>query len=326
MLKQIVSQADQLMRYPGGYSVALGMFDGVHLGHQRLLEVVIGEAQAAGSIPVAITFEPHPQSVLQPERAPLRIQTPEHKLKTLGGLGIGAILVHSFDREFAQLTGEAYLRGLAASVHPLRHVCVGQGFHFGHQRSGDTPLIERLGEELGFEVQVVPPVVLEDDLVSSSRIRQRIRVGDLNTVDRLLGRSYELESVVVAGDRLGRRIGFPTANLQVEGLELPPFGVYAAWIGWKGERIAGVLNLGVRPTLQQPGPQRRLEIHLFDFDGDLYGETLCVTWVKRLRTEQRFADLSSLKHQIGLDILMAREVLGQNTPTEQPVSWHTTNP
>ncbi len=306
---QIVHQADQLTRHPGGYSVALGMFDGVHLGHRRLIEAAIAESLAAGSVPVAITFEPHPQMVLQPDRAPLRIQTPEHKLETLAGLGIGAILIHRFDREFAQLTGEAYLRKLATEAHPLRHVCIGQGFHFGHLRSGDTDLIERLGRELDFGVRVIPPVVIDEEPVSSSRIRQRIRSGDLVSVDRLLGRTYQLESLVEVGDRLGRKIGFPTANLRVDGLELPPFGVYAAWVDWNGKRLAGVLNLGIRPTLRQPEPHRRLEVHLLDFDGDLYGQTLSITWVQKLRDEQRFADLQSLKAQIEIDVRMARSVL-----------------
>ena len=306
---QIVHQADQLRRHPGGYSVALGMFDGVHLGHQRLIESAIEEGLAAGSIPVAITFEPHPQTVLQPDRAPLRIQTPEHKLKSLEALGIGAILVHRFDLEFAQLTGAAYLRKLANEAHPLRHVCVGQGFHFGHLRSGDTDLIEQLGRQLNFGVRIIPPVLVDGEPVSSSRIRQRIRLGDLTSVDRLLGRTYRLESVVEEGDRLGRTIGFPTANLRVDGLELPPFGVYAAWIDWGGQKLAGVLNIGIRPTLRQPEPQRRLEVHLLDFDGDLYGQILSVTWVQKLRDEKRFADLPSLKAQIAKDVVMAGTVL-----------------
>lgn len=306
----VVQHAADLAPNPYGFSVAMGMFDGVHIGHQRLISQAVREASATGTLSVVITFEPHPQSIVQPDRVPLRIQTPEHRLRTLKDLGVGAVLVHPFTPEFSRVSGEDYLRKLAADAAPLRSLCVGLGFHFGHERSGDTALMEHLGRELGFSVTVIPPVMVDGEPVSSSRVRQRLRIGDFATVESLLGRPYRLESTVIHGDQLGRRIGFPTANLQVEGLELPPHGVYAVHVGWRGKQLPGVLNLGRRPTLNQPEPTLRLEVHLLDFDENLYGETLSIRWVKKLRDEQRFPDLSSLKAQIQQDATDAREALG----------------
>ncbi len=308
----VVSHAADLAPNPHGFSVAMGMFDGVHLGHQQLISHAVREAAATGTTSVVITFEPHPQFIVQPDRVPLRIQTPKHRLRTLQDLGVDAVLVHPFTPEFARVSGEDYLRKLAADAAPLRSLCVGLGFHFGHKRSGDTGLMEELGRELGFSVTVIPPVTLDGEPVSSSRVRQRLRAGDFDGVESLLGRPYCLESVVVHGDQLGRRIGFPTANLQVEGLELPPHGVYAVQVGWRGKQLPGVLNLGRRPTLNQPEPTLRLEVHLLDFDENLYGETLSIRWVKKLRDEQRFPDLASLKAQIQQDVTDAREALGIN--------------
>jgi riboflavin kinase / FMN adenylyltransferase len=306
----VVSQAADLAPNPRGFSAAMGMFDGVHLGHQQLIAHAVREAAATGTTSVVITFEPHPQFIIQPDRVPLRIQTPEHRLRTLENLGVGAVLVHPFTPEFSRMSGEDYLRSLATDAAPLRSLCVGLGFHFGHQRSGDTGLMQHLGRELGFSVTVIPPVLVDGEPVSSSRVRNRLRVGDFAAVESLLGRPYCLESTVVHGDQLGRRIGFPTANLQVDGLELPPHGVYAVQVGWQGILRPGVLNLGRRPTLNQPEPTLRLEVHLLDADENLYGETLSIRWVKKLRDEQRFPDLASLKAQIQQDVTDAREALG----------------
>ncbi len=306
----VVSQAVDLAPNPCGFSVALGMFDGVHLGHQQLIAEAVRQASLTGATPVVVTFEPHPQSIVQPDRVPLRIQTPDHRLRTLQALGIAAVLVHPFTPEFAQVSGEEYLRRLASDAAPLHNMCVGQGFHFGHKRSGDTALMKQLGGELGFTVTVIPPVMVDGEPVSSSRIRQRLRAGDFTGVESLLGRPYCLDAVVVHGDQLGRRIGFPTANLQVEGLALPPHGVYAVQVGWRGKELPGVLNLGLRPTLNQPEPRLRLEVHLLDADENLYGETLSIRWVKKLRDEKRLPDLASLKAQIQQDVADARQALG----------------
>lgn len=306
----VVPQAGDLAASPDGFSFAIGMFDGVHLGHQAVVASAVEHSKAQGLTPTAITFEPHPLSIIRPDRAPLRLQTPAHRIHTLAELGIRSALVHPFTREFSQETGEAYIRRLLSEVPgPIRFFSVGEGFHFGHNRSGDTHLLEVMGRQLGFEVQVVPPVLFNGDSVSSSRIRRLVREGNFPAASALLGRPYTVESTVQTGDRLGRTLGFPTANLNEEGLELPPHGVYAVWTRWRDQKVPAVLNLGVRPTLSQPLPRRRLEVHLLDFSADLYGETLSVEWGIKLRNEQRFPDISTLRLQIQRDVEAARQLL-----------------
>lgn len=306
---QVVTRVNDL-KLPGrGVCVAWGMFDGVHLGHQQLIRAAVNRSRITDSLPMVITFEPHPLAIVYPDRAPLRIQNPQQRLKTLGTLGIEAVLVHPFTLEFSKITGEEYLRTLALELPALRGIFVGQGFHFGYRRSGDFELMERLGRELGFEASALPPVTYQDEAISSSRVRQCIREGNRTAVEAMLGRVHQLEAVVEAGEQLGRKLGFPTANLPVDGLELPPNGVYAVWVEWRGKRLAGVLNLGFRPTLQDARPRRRLEVHLLDFQDDLYGETLTVEWGRKIRDEQRFSGLDTLTAQIKCDVETARTML-----------------
>ena len=292
-----------------GVCLALGMFDGVHLGHQHVIRQARIDARARGAATVVATFDPHPLTVVRPDKAPRLLQSLPQRIATLESQGADAVLVLRFDEALSRKSGEAFVRDLVAGFGGLRSFTVGQGFHFGHGRSGNVPLLRSLGRELGFSVYAVAPIHIGPEVVSSTRVRGALRDGKLGLVAELLGRPYSLAGTVVEGDRLGRSLGFPTANIPVEGLELPPFGVYAARAHHAGGEFPAAVNLGLRPTLQSPQPQLRFEAHLIGFEGDLYGHDLSVEPVRFLRPERRFANLEALKSQIARDIAAARKAL-----------------
>jgi len=293
---------------PGDRKVcaAIGVFDGVHLGHQQVLRQTLADARQCEGLPVAITFDRHPASVLAPERAPQMIYRLEKKLATLGELGFEHIYLIHFDPEFSRLTGEEFIRGLVRDFGALASICVGRNFTFGHRRSGNVALLETLGAEHGFRVHGLAAVALDGQPVSSTRIRNAIAQGDLDAAGQMLGRAYTLCGPVVAGDRLGRRIGFPTANIESTGLVTPPHGVYAARATLQGRSFRAAVNIGTRPTLEADRPVRQVEAHLLDFDGDLYGRELELNFIERLRDEMKFPDLEALKAQIRADLAAAR--------------------
>jgi riboflavin kinase / FMN adenylyltransferase len=304
----IAQQPAELPRHPRGLCVAMGMFDGVHLGHQHVIRSALLDAAAFGARTAVITFDPHPLAVVNPERAPLLLQSLPQRLRALEALGADAVLVNQFTPEFARLTGEDFVRTLVREAGPIRSFSVGQGFHFGFQRSGNVPLLHTLGAELGFQSHACAPVSIGEDRISSSLVRQSLRTGDLKRVAEYLGRPYSLAGVVRTGDRLGRQLGFPTANLDVRGLELPPFGVYAVRVRVGPRVLLAALNLGVRPTVRSAG-ELRCEIHLLDFDEDIYGREIEAAFVAKLRDEEKFAGPDALKAQIAKDVATARALL-----------------
>ncbi len=305
----VVRHAHELPRRLRGWCFALGMFDGMHLGHQHVIRSALLDAAAHGAGAAAITFDPHPLTVLRPDRAPLLLQPLSARLKAMESMGVDAVLVMEFNAAFSQLTGEAFIEQLARETGRIRSISVGNGFQFGHARSGDVPGLRALGERLGFDTNTCAAVSIGDSRVSSSRVRQCLRSGQLKEVAELLGRPYSVWGTVRPGDQLGRRIGVPTANLDVRGLELPPHGVYAVRVTRDSELHPGVLNIGVRPTIAAAG-ELRFEVHLLDFEGDLLGSNLEVRFVARLRDERRFPDLESLIRQIREDITTAGTLLG----------------
>lgn len=292
---------------PGGRRVclAIGFFDGVHLGHQQILRQTLADARQHEALALALTFDHHPNSVVAPAREPPLIYSLSQKLRVIGSLGMDALWLIHFDKAFSARPGEEFVRSLAHDFAPLRSICVGTNFLFGHKRSGNVELLRRLGTELNFSVHGLAAVSLGGKAVSSTRIRERILAGDLDAASQMLGRAYSLGGKVVPGDGLGRQLGFPTANLDVAGLALPPRGVYAAHAEVGGGRHRAVLNIGHRPTLQQPNPPLRVEVHLLDFSGDLYGKEIEVVFVEKLRDEKKFGSLAELREQIARDILDA---------------------
>jgi riboflavin kinase/FMN adenylyltransferase len=291
------------------FCVCIGFFDGVHIGHQQIIRQTLADARLYEARPLVITFDKHPNTVVAPERVPPLIYSPPQKLHAIENLGVEDVLLFHFDKALSQRTGGEFIRQLASDLGSLRSVCVGANFVFGHRRSGNVELLERLGGELGFIVHGMAAVALDETPVSSTRIRGAIRSGNLDFASQMLGRTYSISGEVLRGDALGRQLGFPTANIDFTGRVLPPNGVYAihAIVGQKRHR--GVLNIGVRPTLRNPNPELRVEAHLLDFEGDLYGHELEVILRRKLREERQFSGLDELKRQIQLDVENARSAL-----------------
>src|SRR5882724_1128421 len=286
--------------------LAIGFFDGVHLGHQQIVRQTIGNARQHEAISLVITFDRHPNAIVAPDRVPLLIYSLPQKLRAIEALGVETLLLIHFDKQFSQQTGEAFIRGLARDLGALQSICVGANFVFGHKRGGDVELLKKLGEELRFTVHGLAAVALDGKAVSSTRVRQAIQAGELDAASQMLGRAYSLAGNVVRGDGLGKQLGFPTANVDVKGLVLPPRGVYAVQAEADNRTWRAVLNIGIRPTLQNPNPQMQVEAHLLDFQGDLYDHQLEITFVEKLREEKKFGSLTDLRDQIARDIQEAQ--------------------
>lgn len=296
--------------------LAIGVFDGLHLGHQKIIRQTIADARETGAHAVVVTFDRHPSAIVAPEREPGWIYSPNQKFRVLAALGADATLVLTFDEAFSRQTGSEFIHLLARSGR-LQSISVGANFVFGCKRSGNVALLEQLGQELGFKVRGLPAVDFEGQAVSSTRIREQIRAGHLAAASQMLGRPYSLSGRVETGDQLGRTLDFPTANLAVAGLNLPPNGVYAGRTRVGDRDYLVALNLGRRPTLGNPQPVLRVEAHLLDFSGDLYGQDLEVEVGPRLREEQKFASLGELKQQINRDVARIRALAaGATVPGE----------
>lgn len=297
-------------------ALAIGVFDGVHLGHQAVLRRA-RELGGTGAATVAVTFDHHPAAVLAPDRTPPLITTPAQRHRALAALGLAAVLVIRFDEAFSRVPAEAFIRGLADGFGRLSAVCVGEDFVFGHRRGGDLALLRRLGAELGFQAEGLPAVAADGAPVSSTRIRELLRAGDFPGAGRLLGRPYALAGQVIRGMQLGRRLGWPTANLDVAGRVTPPTGVYAARARWHPEgglsrppeALPAAVNIGHRPTVAGGAAALHVEAHLLGFEGDLYGHELELEFTARLRDERRFPSLDELKAQIAADVTAARALL-----------------
>ncbi len=290
----------------------IGMFDGVHRGHQSILSLLVQEAHAAGSLAVVITFFPHPAVVLRGVQEPIYLTTSEERAELMGRLGVDVVVTLTFDQQLAAMSAEEFMRRASASL-GLRRLLVGFDFALGRNRQGDIPTLRHLGEELGYGVQVIPEVSVDSARVSSSQIRKLVQEGSVEQAARALGRPYAIEGRVIQGDRRGRQLGFPTANLDYWPKKiLPANGVYATW-AWVGgsfansERIPSVTNIGVRPTFQ--GVEQRVEAHLLNFNRDLYGQPLKLEFVAFLRPEQRFSSIDALAAQISADKQRAQEIL-----------------
>ena len=303
---RIIHAADKLM--PAGRKVclAIGFFDGVHLGHQQVIRQTLTDARQHEAIALVVTFDRHPNTVVAPNRVPPLVYSLPQKLRAIESLGADTLLLIHFDQAFSEQTGEAFVRELARELGQIQSLCVGANFVFGHQRGGNVELLKKLGAELRFAVHGMAAVSLDGRTVSSTRIREAVLAGELDRVSQMLGRAYSLAGTVVRGDGLGQKLGFPTANVDTTGLALPPHGVYAVHAETRGKTYRAVLNIGHRPTLRDPNPQLRVEAHLIDFAGDLYGEELELAFVERLRAEMKFASLAELRQQIAQDILEAQ--------------------
>ncbi|HEX2449511.1 MAG TPA: bifunctional riboflavin kinase/FAD synthetase [Gemmatimonadales bacterium] len=292
-----------------GTVVTVGSFDGVHLGHQAVLAEVARRGRAAGRASVLVTFEPHPLAVINPQAAPPLLTSGAERREFLALTPIDYALFLRFDRALARLSPEEFVHDVLLACCGMQDLVFGYDHGFGRNRSGDVETLRRLGAELGFAVDAVPPADVEGEPVSSGRIRRAVAGGDLRTAARLLGRAYTVSGRVNAGERRGRMLGVPTINLGEVPAEklLPPDGVYAVWVEWRGGRAGGMMNQGARPTFNEGG--RVLEAHLFGFEGDLYGEWVRIEWVERLRDVRRFAGVEQLQEQLRRDRARAEAIL-----------------
>jgi riboflavin kinase/FMN adenylyltransferase len=292
----------------GPLHLAIGVFDGVHVGHQALVHSVSLRAQADRATPMAATFDPLPIEVLAPGAPPSALSDIDERCALLQAAGAKAVVVFQFTPEFAALAPDEFARRLCAAG-DLREVCVGDDFQFGRDRSGDVRALTDLGKKLGFKVHIASPVSVDGKIVSSTRIRNALLAGDVESAAKLLGRNYAVTGVVEHGDKRGRALGFPTVNLGVPPSRLlPRDGIYAVWAHVNGARVPAAASLGVRPTFG--AGERRLEAFLLDWTGDLYGDRVKAEFVKRLRDELRFSSAAELAEQIAKDVVETRKALG----------------
>jgi riboflavin kinase/FMN adenylyltransferase len=305
---EILQSIPELERLRGPLFLAIGVFDGVHRGHQAVISTSAEHARAVNGTPVVVTFDPHPEKVLRPERAPHLLTATQHKIALIRELGVGNLLTIHFDKQFAGTEPEDFVTALVKHSKPLREICVGHEWSFGKNRRGNLDLLKQLGGKFNFEVVGIQPVKIKDAVVSSTAIRKAIEKGDFAKATEMLGREYTILGTVIHGDSLGKKIGFPTANLSAHSEQFPPNGVYAAEAKIDNEQRRGVINLGVRPTISGGKSERVLEIHLFDFDCDLYGQEVEVRFLKFFRPEKKFENLDALVQQIRRDVEEARAV------------------
>jgi riboflavin kinase/FMN adenylyltransferase len=306
--------AARLPRLPNGSTVTVGSFDGVHRGHQAVLQEIDRRARAAGRSSVLVTFDPHPLEVVNPDAAPALLTTGPERLEILALSPLDYVLLVRFDRHLASLTPEQFVRQVLIERCAVRELVIGHDHGFGRGRSGDVETLRRLGQTHGFEVDVVPPVDFGGQHVSSSRIRRAVAGGDLTTAAAMLGRPYGVVGRVAQGERRGRLLGVPTINLSELSPRklLPPDGVYAVLVEWRGGNGGGMMNQGPRPTFQDG--RRVLEAHIFDFDGDLYGEWVRIEWVEHLRDIERFGSIDRLQQQLQRDRIRAVAALAAARP------------
>lgn len=305
---KILHSIAELAEVPGPLCVAIGVFDGVHLGHQALIQRALDEAARIGGSAVVLTFDPHPVRILRPETAPRLLTSTPHKLRLIEKLGCENLLLLNFDLEFAEQSAETFIERLAEHAKPLKAICVGHQWVFGKNRAGNIELLQSLGARLGFESIEIEPVTAGQGLISSTRIRRAVEAGDLVGADRMLGRSYSILGTVRHGQELGRKLGFPTANLAAHNEQFPPNGVYAAQVLHKDQLHNAVANIGYRPTIGESA-ERLLEVHIFDFNESIYDQDLEVSFKKFLRLEKKFSGPEELRWQIGRDVEDAKNAL-----------------
>ncbi len=324
---EILYDDDACPRPESGSVVTIGAYDGVHLGHQAVIAEVRRRAAAGGRRSAVITFDRHPAQVIRPDSAPLLLTDLDQKLELLGATGVDYVYVIRFDPDRAAESAEDFVRSVLVDCLHAKEIVVGEDFHFGHQRQGNVALLQRMGQELGFTVlghKLVGPdgqAARDDAQVSSTAIRRAIHEGRLADANLMLGRPHEMRGPVVPGDRRGRTLGFPTANVAVpDEMLMPADGIYAGWIQRLGAGEPGsamgpaalpaAIYVGKRPTFYDDQAMTLLEVHVLDFAGDLYGEQVAVRLTHRIRADARFASVEELTEQLQLDCDRARVLLG----------------
>jgi riboflavin kinase/FMN adenylyltransferase len=304
---QVIRDLNTLREPPHHTVLTIGNFDGVHLGHREIFRRVVAKARKFGGTAAVLTFEPHPLRLLAPDKAPLRLNTPEEKVRLLAASCIDLLVVLNFTRELAEMPAEDFVRDILVDKLAVKHLIVGYDYAFGRNRQGDTDFLDAQSRRYNFTLEILEPVQAEQQAHSSTAIRQILSEGRVADAVKILGRNFTLDGEVVHGDGRGRKLGFPTANLVTQKEILPRDGVYAVKVKWREAYYDGVINIGQRPTFAGSAPT--LEIHLMDFQGDLYGERLRIYFVDRLRDELKFPSVSALQDAVLKDIADARQRL-----------------
>ena len=292
--------------------LTIGNFDGVHRGHQALLQLLVQQARARALPATVLTFEPHPREFFAPESAPPRLSRLREKLELMAECGVDRVHVLRFNKAFASLDAPAFIERVLVRGLATRHLLIGDDFRFGRKRTGDFAMLQRFGAGHGFSVEAMPTLEIDGERVSSSAVRDALIAGDIEHAERLIGRPYTMSGRVMHGDKLGRTIGFPTVNIQINRNRAPLAGIYTVTVdGVNGKAWPGVASLGVRPTVTKNGAAR-LEVYLLDYAGDLYGRHLRVHFLHKQRDEQKFGSLAELTAAIALDCENAREILARH--------------
>ncbi|NOQ42581.1 MAG: bifunctional riboflavin kinase/FAD synthetase [Desulfuromusa sp.] len=303
----ILKTCDDLPAPFDSSAVTLGNFDGVHLGHRELFRQLVKTARRLNCPSVVYTFDPHPLKFLAPDKAPLLLNTPKEKQRLIAASHIDYLIETPFTAEFSAMTPEQFVEDILLAKLNIKALVVGYDYAFGKGRRGDAEFLQACGDEKGFTVEVLQPVGADGLPYSSTRVRTMVAAGDVAGVVRLLGRQYNLEGRVVPGEQRGRKLGFPTANLQTDKELLPASGVYAVKVRHGQQEYGGVVNLGKRPTFGAGAST--IEVHLLDFTGQLYDQNLRIYFVEHLRGEQKFANAGELIDAIAADVLKARQIL-----------------
>lgn len=293
--------------------VTIGSFDGVHLGHQAILQQVIDKAKRSNSLAVAMTFEPQPQEYFSAETAPPRLMRLREKIEALLDFGMDIVVCLRFNHDLRSLTATQFVQNILVDGVNAKHLIVGDDFRFGCDRKGDFASLVTMGKQLGFSVQNTQTVELHKQRVSSTLVRQLLMQSDFDRVSDLLGRPFSINGKVTYGQQLGRKLGFPTANVNLNRFRAPLTGVYAVWVDIEGNgrRIKGAANVGVRPTIGDM-VKPILEVHLLDFDQQIYGQRISVEFVHKIRDEQQFTNLDDLAESISDDVVLIEQWFAEN--------------
>jgi riboflavin kinase/FMN adenylyltransferase len=288
--------------------VTLGTYDGLHLGHQKIIRRVVEKARSRGGTSCVVTFDPHPREVLSPKDAPNLLTTTDKKAQLIEQLGVNALCLVKFTPEFAKIEARDFVENFLVGTLHMKAIIAGYDWGFGRGRKGDVHLLEELSKKYQYEVEQVDGVEVDGRIVSSTLVREMILGGDLPQAEKFLGRKYSITGDIVGGARLGRELGFPTANIEPRHEAIPPDGIYAVWVEVAGIRKPGTLNIGFRPTVSN-GRKRTVEVHIMDFYRDIYNEKIEVTFVAKLREEKKFPSVEALTEQIKKDVEKARSIL-----------------